>query len=129
MSAAPVEAAEAADDGALERAEAAERAQFELGVRRDLWARARARAWPVAARARRAVAAGGRSAWAARPSSRPPRAHARRPVERDGGRHAAAGGRRDWQCDLRAKEVTSFGLPGYTAFAQLRGSVDGKSGV
>ena len=121
VSAAPVEAA---DDGALERAEAAERAQFQLGVRRDLWARAREGVGPSL------PALGG--LW-----------HAERPQRRSvelvrlvrtraglwsamtvGGAPLPAGDV-SWQCDLRAKEVTSFGLPGYTAFAQLRGATDG----
>ena len=123
-SAAPVEAA---DDGALEAAEAAERAQFELSVRRDLWARAREGVGPSL------PALGG--LW-----------HAERPQRKGGaavelvrlvrtraglwsamtvGGAPLPAGDVSWQCDVRAKEVTSFGLPGYTAFAQLRGAADG----
>ena len=128
VSAAPVEAV---DDGALERAEAAERAQFELGVRRDLWARAREGVGPSL------PALGG--LW-----------HAERPQRKGGaavelvrlvrtraglwsamtvGGAPLPAGDVSWQCDVRAKEVTSFGLPGYTAFAQLRGSADGADPV
>ena len=122
VSAAPVEAA---DDGALERAEAAERAQFELGVRRDLWARAREGVGPSL------PALGG--LWHAERPQRKAAVELVRLVRTRAGLWSAMtvggaplpAGDVSWQCDVRAKEVTSFGLPGYTAFAQLRGAADG----